>query len=163
MIFIILGSQKFQFNRLLIEVDFLIEKGYIKEKVIAQTGYSDYKPINYEYKDFMDKDEFLSKIDESSIIITHGGTGSIINSLIKEKNVIAVPRDCKYNEHVDNHQYEIVRQFEKAGYIIGVYDVDEIKYGLQNIKNFVAKKYISNTQTIINFIESFIEEVEIKE
>ena len=47
MIFVTLGSQKFQFNRLLIEIDRLIEEGKITEKVFAQTGYSDYKPKNY--------------------------------------------------------------------------------------------------------------------
>ena len=47
MIFITLGSQKFQFNRLLIEVDKLIVDGKITEEVFAQIGYSDYKPQNY--------------------------------------------------------------------------------------------------------------------
>ena len=44
MIFVTLGSQKFQFNRLLIEIDRLIEEKYITDKVFAQIGYSDYKP-----------------------------------------------------------------------------------------------------------------------
>lgn len=44
-IFITLGSQKFQFNRLLIAVDKLCEKKVISgEDVFAQTGYSDYVP-----------------------------------------------------------------------------------------------------------------------
>ena len=41
MIFITLGSQKFQFNRLLKTVDELVERGIIKEEVFAQIGYSD--------------------------------------------------------------------------------------------------------------------------
>ena len=40
MIFVTLGSQKFQFNRILIEIDKLIEDKYITENVFAQTGYS---------------------------------------------------------------------------------------------------------------------------
>ena len=44
-IFITLGSQKFQFNRLLIAVDKLCEKKIIcGEDVFAQIGYSDYVP-----------------------------------------------------------------------------------------------------------------------
>ena len=46
MVFITLGSQKFQFNRLLRAVDELIEKKVIQEDVFAQTGYSDYEPKN---------------------------------------------------------------------------------------------------------------------
>ena len=50
-IFITLGSQKFQFNRMLIEIDKLIENGKITDEVFAQTGASDYKPKNFKYKD----------------------------------------------------------------------------------------------------------------
>ena len=43
-IFITLGSQKFQFNRLLEAVDELCEKGTVDaEDVFAQIGYSDYR------------------------------------------------------------------------------------------------------------------------
>ena len=44
MILVTVGSQKFQFNRLLQEIDKLIEEGIIKEKVFAQIGVSDYIP-----------------------------------------------------------------------------------------------------------------------
>ena len=40
MIFITLGSQKFQFNRLLKAIDKLVEQGKIKEEVFAQIGIS---------------------------------------------------------------------------------------------------------------------------
>lgn len=62
MIFIILGSQKFQFNRLLKEIDQLIEEDYIKEEVFAQIGVSTYKPNNFFYKNFLDRKEFQKNI-----------------------------------------------------------------------------------------------------
>ena len=46
MIFITVGSQKFQFNRLLEQIDLLIENKIIKEEVFAQIGSSDYIPKN---------------------------------------------------------------------------------------------------------------------
>ena len=60
MIFVTLGSQKFQFDRLLKAVDELIENKTIIEDVFAQTGYSDYEPKNYLYKKFLDHEEFAS-------------------------------------------------------------------------------------------------------
>ena len=54
MIFITLGSQKFQFDRLLKEVDRLIADGVIQEKVFAQIGASEYLPQNYTYERFLD-------------------------------------------------------------------------------------------------------------
>ena len=78
MIFITLGSQKFQFNRLLIEIDRLVEEKKINEEVFAQIGYSDYKPKNYKYKEFLDRDEFAEIMSRCNKVITHGGTGAIV-------------------------------------------------------------------------------------
>ena len=88
MILVTLGTQKFQFNRLLKKIDEMIESGLIKEEVIAQTGFSTYIPKNYEYKDFFDKDEFKNIIEKTDIVITHSGVGTIIKSLGFNKPVI---------------------------------------------------------------------------
>jgi UDP-N-acetylglucosamine transferase subunit ALG13 len=71
MIFIILGTQKFQLNRLLKQMDDYIENGLIDEEVIAQVGNSDYQPKNYKYYSFFDKKDFDECIQKSSVIITH--------------------------------------------------------------------------------------------
>lgn len=58
MIFITLGSQKFQFDRLLKKVDRLIADGVIQEKVFAQIGASEYLPQSYTYERFLDRQRF---------------------------------------------------------------------------------------------------------
>ena len=58
MILISVGSQKFQFNRLLKKIDELIEKNIITDKVFAQIGVSDYIPKKYEYSDFLSTEDF---------------------------------------------------------------------------------------------------------
>lgn len=117
-IFITLGSQKFQFNRLLIAVDKLCEKKVISgEDVFAQTGYSDYVPRNYSYNNFLDRDEFSVEMGKADIVITHGGTGAIIGAVKKGKKVIAVPRRAKYGEHVDDHQLQLIKQFDDLNLI----------------------------------------------
>ena len=126
MIFITLGSQKFQFNRLLKEIDRLIEQGKITEEVFAQTGYSDYKPKNYKYKNFLDRDQFNDVMSKCDKVITHGGTGAIINAVKKEKKVIAVPRLAKYGEHVDNHQLQIIEQFKEMNFVEGINEIEEL-------------------------------------
>lgn len=157
MIFVTLGSQKFQFNRLLKELDELVEKKKIKEKIFAQIGYSDYKPKNYEHREFIDRDEFQKQMSKSDIIITHGGTGAIITAVKQGKKVIAIPRLAKYEEHVDDHQIQIVEEFEKSGIIKAVYDTKDLKESLDDIKNMTFEKYESNTENIIKDIKKFIE------
>ncbi len=159
MIFITLGSQKFQFNRLLKAVDELVENGVIDEEIFAQTGYSDYEPKNYKFKQFLDRDEFAEITEKSDIVITHGGTGAIIGAVKKEKKVIAVPRLKIYGEHVDNHQLQIVEQFDKLGLILKCDDCAKMGDLLKTIKETQFKKYTSNTQRIINSIEDFISQI----
>lgn len=157
MIFITLGSQKFQFNRLLQAVDELIDYGVIKEEVFAQIGYSDYKPRNYEYKEFLDRDEFAAQEGKCEILITHGGTGAIIGAVKKGKKVIAVPRLAKYGEHVDDHQLQLIAQFKNQNLICGLNDCSELQDGLKYVKEHEFNSYQSNTGRIIESIEKFIE------
>ena len=160
MIFVTVGSQKFQFNRLLIEIDKLIENKSIKEKVFAQIGVSEYIPKNYEYTDFTTQDEFSEKIDEANLIITHWGTGVIVNALKKGKKVIAIPRLSKYGEHVDDHQIQLIKEFEEMNFIEPVYEIDELSNAIQEIKEKKYNIYVSNTDKIIEDIEKFIGEEE---
>lgn len=156
MIFITVGSQKFQFNRLLIEIDRLVEQGKITEEVFAQTGYSDYEPKNYKYKNFLDRDEFADIMSKCDKVITHGGTGAIVGALKKNKKVLAVSRLAKYREHVDDHQLQIINQFNEENLIIGINDIEKLQDKLQLLNQMSFKRYQSNTQSIIDNIECFI-------
>lgn len=158
MIFITVGSQKFQFNRLLEEIDKLIEKKVIKEDVFAQVGASDYKPKHYEYKDFITQDEFKEYMSKCNFVITHAGTGAIITALKSDKKVIAIPRLAKYGEHVDDHQIQLIDEFKELNFIEPVYEIDKLEGAIKDIKKNKYNKYVSNTDTIIKDIEKFIEE-----
>ncbi|WP_270275995.1 PssE/Cps14G family polysaccharide biosynthesis glycosyltransferase [Enterococcus casseliflavus] len=156
MIFISLGSQKFQFNRLLKIVDKLIEENIIKDKVFAQIGVSDYVPLNYEYCKFLDADEFNSLLYRSEYIITHAGTGAIVNSLKKGKKVIVVPRLSECSEHVDNHQQEIAKVFEESNLVMNANDYDGLVTCINRINNWQPDKFVGNNSSYIDFISRFI-------
>lgn len=158
-IFITLGSQKFQFNRLLKAVDELCEKKIIvSEDVFAQIGYSDYMPHNYNYKKFLDREEFSVEIGKTDIVITHGGTGAIIGAVKKGKKVIAVPRFSKYGEHVDDHQLQLIKQFDVLNLICSCRDTNELAEAIETVKHTEYSEYESNTDAIVNSIENYIKE-----
>lgn len=158
MIFVTLGSQKFQFNRLLKKIDEMVADGIIKDEVFAQIGYSDYEPKNYSYKQFMNREEFTDMEAEADIVITHGGTGAIVGAVKKGKKVIAVPRLKKYGEHVDDHQIQLLDQFDKMEIIEACYDIDGLEGALKKSEVTEYKKYESNTQNIIESIDEFLNE-----
>lgn len=156
MIFVILGSQKFQFNRLLEEIDKLIENQKITETVIAQIGASTYVPKHFVYQNFYDREEFENEINKADIVLVHGGTGSIISSVKKGKKVIAVPRLKKYGEHVDDHQIEIIEQFDELNLICPCYNLQILAEKIISVRECSFAKYSSNTNAIIESIERFI-------
>lgn len=157
MIFVTLGSQKFQFDRLLRALDELLENGTICDTVFAQTGASTYTPKNYECVPFMDREAFAAAMDTADLIITHAGTGAIIGAVKKGKKVIAVPRLAKYGEHVDDHQVQIVNQFDDLGILEPCYDTVQlgVAYATAKAKDYVP--YHSNTQTILDDISEYLE------
>lgn len=156
MIFVTLGSQKFQFNRILKEIDYLIEKNVIQEKVFAQIGASTYSPKLYEYKNFLNQNEFNQIMNQSSLVITHAGTGAIITALKSHKKVIAIPRLCKYNEHVDDHQLQILEVFTSQNYIYGITDIKKLEEALIDIKKKNFCEFKSNN---LKFLENLEKEL----
>lgn len=161
-IFITLGSQKFQFNRLLRAVDELCEKGTVDAgDVFAQIGYSDYLPKNFSYKKFLDRDEFSKEMGKADIVITHGGTGAIIGAVKKGKKVIAVPRRAKYGEHVDDHQLQLIKQFDNLNLICSCQDTGKLDVALKTVQLTKYNSYESNTVNIINSIENYIKQIKV--
>lgn len=157
MIFVTLGSQKFQFDRLLKKIDELIDAKVITDKVVAQIGASTYIPQNYEYVNFMDREKFAATMDNCSVVITHGGTGVIIGAVKKGKKVIAVPRLAKYGEHVDDHQLQLLQQFDELNIICACYDTEELGDMYADLGNKEFRPYVSNTHVIIESIEEFLQ------
>lgn len=160
MIFVTLGSQKFQFDRLLITLDKLVEEGIIKDEIMAQIGASTYIPKHFPYVTFMDRQEFADTMDKCDMVITHGGTGVIIGAVKKGKKVIAVPRLACYEEHVDDHQLQLLHQFDDLGIICACYDTKDLAECIKNIADQTFRPYVSNTEVIIESIEEFLRTVE---
>lgn len=157
MIFVCVGSRGYQFNRLLREMDSLIESGKITEKVFAQIGQSDYLPKFYPYKRYLDMDTFKKYQQESELIISHGGTGALIAALKLEKQVIAVPRLMQYGEHIDDHQLQVSSALEEAGYLICVRDICGLGDAICRMKKYPVQKKYSRPSYVIKLIDEFIQ------
>ena len=158
MILVMLGTQNNSFHRLLEEVQKNIDNGNIKEEVIVQNGYTKFDSKQMKLIKEIPQDEFNKLIDQANLVITHGGVGSIITAITKGKKVIAIPRLKKYNEHVNDHQIEIIDSFNEKGYIIGIHSVEELGKALEKAKNFKPQKYVKNTGNILKLVEDFIDQ-----
>ena len=118
MIFVILGTQKIPFPRLLKAVDDLIENAHIQDEVIAQSGHTEYNAQHIKCVPYLSEADFQDYIGRASVVITHSGSGSIFSALEKNKKVIAVARLKERGEMKDNHQVELVKKLSEEGYIL---------------------------------------------
>lgn len=152
MILVTLGTQKEQFTRLL---DY-IENSNIKDKIIVQAGHTKYKSKKMEIFDFIPYEKMDEYINNADIIITHSGTGSVLTPLKKGKKVIVCARLSKYDEHVDDHQVELLEVFKEEGYVLELSEDNNLDEVYKEAKKFKPKKYISNTE---NFIKQLKDEI----
>lgn len=156
MIFICVGSRKYQFDRLLKKIDELVNEKKLSEKIFAQIGKSNYIPKHYQYVCYMSPTDFHQKLSDADLIISHGGTGALVNALKLGKKVIAVPRLAKYEEHIDDHQVQICNMLEKMQYLKVVYDMSELHDAIKQVKNLKTVKRYSHPSNIISIIDEYI-------
>ena len=142
MIFVTVGTQKFQMDRLIKAIDELA--GCSKEKFFVQTGHSGYVPKHCEHSSFLDRDTMNEKVNRCSLLICHAGVGSILLGLKRGKKVVVVPRLEMFGEHVDDHQVEIAESFANAGYIKAVEDVSSLANVINESAGWNPQVFVSN-------------------
>ena len=157
MIFVTVGTHEQQFNRLVEYMD-LWAKDH-KEKVVIQTGYSTYEPKYCEWSKLYPYDEMVNMVNKARIVITHGGPSSFIMPLQIGKIPIVVPRQKKFDEHVNNHQRQIVEIFNDKGYIIGVQNIEDLSEAIKQIDEFIPTPYSGDNSKMLSIIESFIDKL----
>lgn len=157
MILILLGTQDNSFHRLLEEVQRLIDKKIITEKVVVQAGRTKYESKDMEIYSLMPEEDLKEIMERSDLVITHGGVGSIVMALKMGKKVIAVPRLSEFGEHINDHQIQIIDSFNSQEFLIGVTNLKDLEKALEKSKEFTPKKFKSETEHMINLIEEFID------
>lgn len=157
MILVLLGTQNNSFCRLLEEIEKLLQNKTITQEVVVQAGYTKFQSSNMKILDFTAKEELEELIEKADLVVTHGGVGSILQAITKNKKVIAIPRRHQYEEHVNDHQKEIVELFSNKGYIIGLQEVEELEQAIKQIEEFKPQEYKQDNHKMLKIIEDFIE------
>ncbi|WP_110112553.1 PssE/Cps14G family polysaccharide biosynthesis glycosyltransferase [Bacillus sp. CGMCC 1.16541] len=157
MILVVLGTHELPFTRLLKAIDEQIKRDTIRDEVVVQVGHTPFKSKHMKLVKFTSYEEMDRLYDEADFIITHGGTGSITTGLKKGKKMIAAPRLVKYGEHNDNHQLEIVNQFEETGHLVAWHDGIDLSEALSKMPTFQPEPFQSGKKQIISILREFID------
>ena len=156
-IFVTVGNSKKNFSRLLNEIVKL--RPLINEEIVVQHGHTLFKYEGFTTYSFLNEKDFLFHIKKSDLIITHGGVGTIISAHNFKKNMIIVPRQLKYKEHINDHQMELAKYIELSGIGIVVYEIENLKK-LITIKQKNSSSFVysnSGKEYMINLIMEKLE------
>lgn len=156
MIFVTVGTHEQPFNRLVQEIDNLKRDGIITEDVIIQTGYSTYEPKCCQWNKLIPYKQMIKNVEDARIVITHGGPASFILPLQIGKTPIVVPRQKKFDEHVNDHQVEFARNVaQRMGTIIPVEDINELGGIIKNYDEICGSMGSSMCSNNELFCENF--------
>ncbi|MBO5348484.1 MAG: multidrug MFS transporter [Clostridia bacterium] len=163
MIFVTVGTHEQGFDRLIKEIDRLKEQKIINEDVIIQKGYTEYEPKYCETYKLIDYDKMQQYLSEARIVITHGGPASFVAPLAIGKTPIVVPRQKQFEEHVNDHQVDFVKQVvERNNSLIPVYDISELEEKIVKYEEIVSNmsgNYSSNNGKFVEELEKEIEKM----
>ena len=136
MILVLLGTNPYPFHRLLGAVDQWA--GNATVPVVAQTGHTpqtNYR--NVDCHDFVSHEKVLEWIEQSELVISQGGFGSLKDSLAASKPVIACPRFEELGECQDS-QRELVQALAEDGRVIELLDLAELPQAIEKARSFTA-------------------------
>ncbi|WP_306533874.1 PssE/Cps14G family polysaccharide biosynthesis glycosyltransferase [Geobacter sp.] len=132
MIFVTIGTT-LVFDDLIEAIDNLVEDGIITEPVVCQIGNSGYVPKHCEYFRFQPNiDEWTAK---ASLVICHGGTGSVLSLLTQKRPFIAVanPRGA------EDHQAQFLERLSRSISILWTRDLNGLSSLIEKARTFEPK------------------------
>jgi len=134
MIFVTIGTHPGQFDRLIRRIDEIAPQ--IKEKIIIQRGFTKYIPKNVESFEFADSLEPYFK--KARLVISHSATSLLEFVLFNKKPLITVPRQKRFDEHLNDHQVEFALFLQERTGIKAILNINDITPTLLNSYNKVA-------------------------
>lgn len=160
MIFVTLGSavKGIEFTRLISKMDEIA--GKMDEEVIMQIGTVPHEPQNAKYFRYASYQENLSYFQRASLVVGHGGTGTILNALKFQIPIVVVPRRYQYGEHVDDHQVEMAQKIEGNPSVHVVYEIEDLENVIKKIRAGVGAASgggsFPEREKLIETIKSFV-------
>lgn len=116
-VFVTLGTDHHQFQRLVGWVDdWLRSRKGPDVRCLVQTGESDV-PQDERYVAYLPYPQLEAALGEADVVVTHAGSGSVLMCRRLGWRPIAVARQSRLGEHVDDHQVEFARHMAAEGYI----------------------------------------------
>jgi beta-1,4-N-acetylglucosaminyltransferase len=156
MIFVTVGLHYQGFDRLIRKMDEIA--GNIDEEIIMQVGSTQYKPVNTKYFESINDEGITELFSRARIIVTHAGSGTLLDLIRLKRPLIVVPRLKIFNEHIDDQQIELADALSESYNIVSIYDIEDLENAIKNFKPFLIPSRNTNLD-LINFLKKSITEL----
>jgi len=141
MIFVVLGTWEMPFTRPLAEIERAAAQQLLPQPIVVQAGKTSYESRHMRIVPFFGREELERMYEQASLLICQAGVGSIMLGLRKGKKVIGIARRRQFDEHIDDHQLEILEVFAKAGNILPWEGNGDLPAVLERARDFVPAAY----------------------
>lgn len=159
MIKVALGTEKFQFTRLMEWLDQAIDDGLLpeKEEILVQSGATTYNPRhkNIVMVPTVPFQQQMAEFKEARISIIHAGIGNVLDLVDLRKVPIIVPRDPMRKEHLDGHQLDFCQVAGPELNLPIAYTYNEFTTALKNYN--AQREFPSFKKELVDFLVSVVE------
>lgn len=157
LILVTLGTHTQPMDRLLVELDRLVEVGTIDEEVVVQAPATRLQPRHLTMRSVVSHTELEHLVKSARLVVTHAGPGNLALIARAGKVAVVVPRDERVGEHVDDHQRRYAAKIRsEPGYVV-VEDIGALAAALEAAITTTAGRPRTASATAIATIRSLIE------
>jgi UDP-N-acetylglucosamine transferase subunit ALG13 len=160
-VFVTVGNATQGFKRLLDAVDEAAGQGLFgDEPIFIQAGNNpDFHASHCEQQSFLPMSQFEALLRDSSLIISHGGAGTLINILRAGRVPVVMPRRQQYAEHVDDHQVELIQALAEQGRVVPVFESADLKVGVKEARRRNNQLRAQSNSQLVELVARAIEEL----
>lgn len=129
MIFVTVGTT-IPFDALIRQVDRFVAKGILKEPVVCQIGTGTYRPRHCRFFTFQPSLDPWYR--HASVVVAHGGTGTVLELLRMRKPFVAVANPLA----ADDHQVQFLSKLESVNSVLWCRDLTELPAYIQQALDY---------------------------
>ncbi|PIY17051.1 hypothetical protein CO112_00040 [Candidatus Dojkabacteria bacterium CG_4_9_14_3_um_filter_150_Dojkabacteria_WS6_41_13] len=159
MIKVALGTEKFQFTRVLEWLDRALDDNVLdeQEEILVQAGSTNYIPRHKNMVLFtiVPYQQQIEEFKKARISIIHAGIGNVLDLADLDRVPIIIPRDPMRKEHLDGHQLDFC---DVAGKELALPVAHTYKQFAEAIHNYNQdRKFPSFRKQLVDYLVSVVE------
>jgi UDP-N-acetylglucosamine transferase subunit ALG13 len=149
------GTNGSPFDRLLCAVGELS----VDEELVVQHGPSTLRANGASHTSYLPFADLEALVRRARLVITHGGVGSILLTLMNRRRPVVVPRLARHGEAIDDHQLVLARRLEELGLVTLVTDVSALAGTLASVDPDLGETRVDGAESLAGDVKAFIDSI----